>query len=147
MNLLGIDSTDNLASIDAKNAYYKVVTSGDSIPNIEIGDSATIELHGYYVENDPTYDSIIPGRCFFPINNCSDTITFDIGSTSFPITTIINSLVTVMKIGERREVITPAEYAYGDDGFIHPYTGIYIVPPDMDIHYTIELIDYVKNFK
>jgi hypothetical protein len=125
---------------------YSIITSeGTSDVNINYGDSATIELHAYYVETDPTYVSGFPGRCFFPINNSGDIITFDVGTTSFPISELINSLVPMMKIGERRELVSPAKYVYGDEGFVHPYVGIYIVPPAMDIHYSIELISYENN--
>ncbi len=144
---LGIDDANNLDDIGADSAYESRDTAGYAVPDLQIGDSAKILLHAYYVETDPSFVQGFPGRCFFPINESGDIITFDVGTTSFPITGIINSLVMTMNVGDRREIITPAAYAYGDDGFVHPYTGIYIVPPAMDIHYTIELIDYVKNSK
>ncbi len=144
MNHLGINSVNNMGNIQADSAYYKIVTEGDSVPEIETSDSVKIELHAYYVETDTAYVKGFPGRCFFPINDSGDTIAFEVGTTAFPITEIINSVVTVMKLGETREIITPATYAYGETGFVHPYVGLYIVPPYLSVHYTITLIDYTK---
>jgi hypothetical protein len=47
-----------------------------------------------------------------------------------------------MNIGEVWEVLTPPQYAYGNYGFLHPITGVTIVPTHMPVHYTIELVGY-----
>jgi hypothetical protein len=133
--------TDNYDSIPGfRNAYSIITKQGTEDVELSYGDSATIELHAYYVETDPTYVHEFPGRSFFPINNSGDTITFDIGSVSFPISDLINAVVPIMKLGERREIVSPSEYVYDNQGFVHPYVGSYIVPPYMDVHYSIELI-------
>lgn len=143
MDSLGISLNDSISGDSG--AYFKITEEGDSIPDLEIGDSVTISLHGYYVETDTAYVDAFPGRQFFPINESGDNITFAMGDIMFPITAIVNDAIFEMKLGESREVISPAEYAYGTDGFLHPYVGIYIVPPSMPLHYTITLDDYKKS--
>ena len=107
-----------------------------------MGDSITVKIYGYYVEADTAYVDSFPGRQFFPINESGDVVTFAFGDIVFPITSIVNYAVEDMKIGETREVISPAEYGYGTNGFLHPYVGVYIIPPSMPLHYTLTLVDY-----
>jgi hypothetical protein len=137
---LGItdDSYDTIPNY--QDAYSIITTEGTESVDIAFGDSATILLRAYYVETDPTYVTGFPGRSFFPINNSGERITFSLGTEAFPISELINSIVPEMKIGEKREIISPAKYVYGENGFSHPYVDIYIVPPYMDIHYSIELV-------
>lgn len=142
MDSLGMSADSSLE--DAADVYYVTLNSGDSIPNLETGDTVTISLYGYYVETDTAYVEGFPGRQFFPINESGDTIKFALGDVSFPVSPIINTVLLEMKLGETREILSPAEYAYDTEGFVHPYVGVYIVPPSMPLHYTVSLIDYEK---
>lgn len=143
MDLFGY-SFESMVFEDSPTAYYKTIVEGDSIIELEMGDSVTVCLYGHYVEADPAYVESFPGRQFFPINESGDTITFALDDIIFPITNIVNISVREMKMGEKREVLSPPEYAYGETGFVHPYIGVYIVPPSMPLHYTITLMDYKK---
>jgi hypothetical protein len=142
MDSLDISISDSLPN--APKAFYKVLTEGDSIPDLEIGDTITVSLYGYYVETDTAFVEGFPGRQFFPIHECSDTVRFALGDVTFPVSDVVNYAVLAMKIGESWELISPSDYTYGDQGFIHPYIGVYIIPPFIPLHYTIKLIGYKK---
>jgi FKBP-type peptidyl-prolyl cis-trans isomerase len=49
-----------------------------------------------------------------------------------------------MKIGEIRDIFIPSEYAYGEDGFVHPYVGKFIIPKYMSLHFRVELMEHKK---
>ena len=67
------------------------------------------------------------------------------GDEFFPVSPIVNHVILQMKLGETREIITPSEYTYGEEGFVHPWVGVYIIPPSIPLHYTISLNDYKKS--
>ena len=145
MDSLGITVADSFPGVSG--AYYKITAEGDSVPSLDIGDSVTVKLYGYYVEADTAYVDTVPGRQFFPINESGDEVTFALGDVIFPVTEIVNYSVEDMKLGETREVISPAEYGYGAEGFHHPYVGVYIIPPSMPLHYKLTFVDYQKMNK
>jgi hypothetical protein len=125
--------------------YYRVEEPGTHYKEIEIGDSVTIELHGYYAEADPLYRVDSLGREFFPFVDTIYTVTFIKGTTYFPITEVVSEMVSdSMYINEVRTILTPDDYAYGSSGFVHPYTGTFLVPPGMPLHYYIKLIDVAE---
>ncbi len=115
--------------------------------SIAYGDTVIVKLHGYYVEADDAYVTDFPGRQFFPIASSGDSVIFLYGSYGpeiFPYTLAVNEAVRFMEIGETIDMVTRDEFGYGENGFIHPHTGNYIVPSYMPLHYTIELIDIMK---
>lgn len=122
--------------------FYNPVQEGTEGHEIGLGDIVTIKLHAHYVETDTAYVSGFPGRSFFPINNSGDSIQFEYGLIEFPITEMIHIAVDAMDIGEKWEVLCPAYYAYGSEGFLHPIMGTIIVPAGMPVHYSIELVGY-----
>lgn len=142
-------------------AVYDTLPSSDGIwakdfslreppDTITYGDTILLRLHGYYVEADDTYMNSFPGRQFFPIATSGDSVTMLYGSYGpdiFPYTYAVNELVNYMDIGETVDMVTSSEYGYDVDGFHHPYTGSYIVPADMPLHYTVELLDVRKASK
>jgi FKBP-type peptidyl-prolyl cis-trans isomerase 2 len=136
--LLGLTEEDTIAGLNG--VYVKTTIPSDTVPDLYPGDKIQIELHGYYVESDTAYVDGFPGRCFFPINNSGDTIEFIKGELLFPVTSIVDEMVDRMNIGQEIEVITPATYGYGAEGFVHPFTGAYIIPPNMPLHYKLRLL-------
>jgi len=138
---LGIGAADTLSGIDSvyvKTLVYDTTQSHD----IYYGDIVTIRLHAHYVEMDSAYVDWFPGREFFPINESGDSIEFQYGNSAFPITELIHAVIPAMNIGDTWEILGPAKYAYGAEGFIHPIMGNIIVPVDMPVHYTIKLVGY-----
>ena len=114
------------------------------------GDTIVVRLHGYYAEADDAYVKDFPGRQFFPIAGSGDSVIFHFGSYGddiFPYTRAVNEAIKYMEIDETIDMVTRDEYGYDESGFHHPYTGNYIVPADMPLHYTIELLYIGKTLK
>ncbi|MBN1950659.1 MAG: FKBP-type peptidyl-prolyl cis-trans isomerase [Bacteroidales bacterium] len=138
---LGMELSDTLP--DYGGFYYKSVAMEDtSSHDIYYGDKVYLKLTARYVETDTAFIESFPGREYFPINNSGDSISFQFGTAYFPITEAVHIAINNMKIGETWEVLTPANYVYGEDGYKHPTMGSIIVPPKMPVHYTIELLGY-----
>ena len=146
LDLLGISTiAENTHDItEVPKAYYKIVTEGEEYPEMEIGDTVVIKLHAYYVETDTAYVDSIPGRQFFPINQSGEEVKFAYGENYFPITPVLNVMLGYMKLNETREIVTPADYTYGEYGFIHPGVAVFIVPPYIPVHYIVTFERYIK---
>jgi hypothetical protein len=137
-DLLGLTAADKLPGYDS--VYSKIITPTNDSVDIYAGEKISIEIHGYYVETDTAYVHGFPGRCFFPLTDTSYTVDYYKGNTYFPVAPIVDDVVSLMHIGEERVVLSTAEYGYGDEGFVHPYTGTFIIPPSMALHYFIKLL-------
>ena len=133
---LGIDPGDTLSGF--QNVYIKEFTDIEDTLDLELGDILTIRLNAYYVETDMAVVDSFPGRSFFPIGNSSDTVVFEYGPLNFPITELVLIALNGMSVGDKWQIIGPDQYGYGTEGFRHPYTGSFIVPPSMPLQYTIE---------
>lgn len=141
---LGIDPEVDIVPETDSMLYWKQIEPGTDSIDLELGDIIKLRLYGYYGETDSNYVSGFPGRQFFPINESGDTISGEAGVQSFPIITSLYSAVAYMTMGEIRDVFIPSEFAFGDDGFVHPYVGKYIVPTNMSLHYRIQLLGHKK---
>lgn len=145
LDSLEIDVEDEIPEFEgiwAKN--LSLLTENDSL---NFGDTILLSLYGYYVETNEPFTDSIPGRRFFPIATSGDTVTFLYGTYGpdfFPQTQSVNEVVKFMEIGDSVDFLTRDEYGYGEEGFLHPYTGDYIVPSDMPLHYTIKLLDIMS---
>jgi hypothetical protein len=137
-NLMGLTDIDTVPGFDS--VYSKVTIPSDSAVDIQVGQVVSVILYGYYAEADTAYVHRFPGRQFFPIQNSGNAVNFIKGTLGFPVTQIVDDIVDIMHIGEERVVLTPAKYAYGSNGFIHPYTGAFLIVPDMPLHYRIKLV-------
>lgn len=142
LDLMGIDVGE---SFEADSVYYIIREEGTDSIDLQLGDSLSVNLHAYYVEYDETYTTGFPGRQFFPINNSGTRLDLVAGEESFPFINNLLPIISVMTVGEVREVYMPAIYTYGDDGFRHPWVGKYIIPPKMSLHYRIELLNHKIN--
>ncbi|MGD2036149.1 MAG: FKBP-type peptidyl-prolyl cis-trans isomerase, partial [Bacteroidales bacterium] len=112
--------------------------------SLSFGDTILISLQGYYVEADTSYINSFPGRQFFPIGNSGDSIRYIYGEEFFPVTLAVNEVVQYMQLNVPVEFVCSSEYGYGENGFRHPYTGEFIILPDMPLHYKVELLDTVS---
>jgi hypothetical protein len=135
---LGMLPEDTLSGYN--NLYVKSDGAGDSVPEINYGSIVHLNFTARYAEVDEAYVESFPGREFFPINNSGKSIYFEYGTSYFPISEAVHVvLADSMRIGETREVLSPAEYVYGEDSYRHPTMGTIIVPTKMPVHYTIRL--------
>lgn len=143
---LGMTLADTLPGYDS--IYFKIVAREDTASHdIYYGDEVQIRLTARYAESDTAYVESFPGREYFPINQSGDSISFSYGTAYFPITEMIHIAVSHMKIGETWEILSPAKYVYGEDGFRHPTMSTIIVPNRMPVHYTIELLGYDRLYR
>ena len=140
---LGITGTDTVPGTDSL-LFWKLEQEGTDSIDLEIGDVVKLCIYGYYAETDTNYVTGFPGRQFFPINESGDTLSGEAGVQSFPIINSLYAAIAYMKIGEIRDIFIPSEFAFGADGFVHPYVGKYIIPTDMSLHYKIELLGHKK---
>lgn len=140
LDSLGISTSDLLPESDG---IWAKDFSGRLENGLSFGDTVILSLHGYYVEADTTYMNSFPGRQFFPISNSGDTLIYAYGEEFFPVTYAVNEAVKYMLIGDTADIVAKDDYGYDDTGFAHPYTGEFIIPPDMPLHYTLQLIDTI----
>jgi len=127
--------------------WSKDLKGRPSDDSLAYGDTIVVKLHGYYAEADKKYVKDFPGRQFFPIATSGDSVIFlygYYGDDIFPFTLAVNEAIRFMKIGDTIDIVTRDEFGYGENGFHHPYTGNYIVPAYMPLHYTIELLNIMK---
>lgn len=141
---LGIDPAEDVVPDTDSTLFWKQIIPGTDSIDLELGDRVTLRVYGYYAETDPNYVSGFPGRQFFPINESGDTLSGIVGEQSFPIINSLYAAVAYMTMGEVRDIFIPAEYAYAEDGFVHPYVGKYIIPTNMSLHYNIQLLKHTK---
>ncbi len=144
LEALGIDTNVDFVPGTDSVLFWKQVQPGTDSIDLEVGDVVKLRLYGYYAETDTNYVTGFPGRQFFPINESGDTLIGEAGVQTFPIVSSLYAAIQYMTIGEIREVFIPTEYAYGEDGFIHPYLGKYLIPMNMSLHYTVELLGHNK---
>lgn len=124
-------------------AFYKNITESTVTPSyvdIKNGDIVTAVLYGYYAETDNRFRTRVPGRRFFPYNLSGDTIELIKGSTIFPSCEILDQMLDTLYVNETGLIITPPEYAFGEEGFLNPVHGNVIIPAHMPLHYTVEII-------
>ncbi len=141
LDSLGISASDLLPGSEGIwAAGFSTRTEND----LSFGDTVLLTLHGYYVEADTTYMNDFPGRQFFPISNSGDTVLYVYDEEIFPVTYAVNEAVKYMELYETADIVARDDYGYDNTGFIHPYTGEYIIPPNMPLHYTIQLLDIMK---
>jgi FKBP-type peptidyl-prolyl cis-trans isomerase 2 len=120
---------------------YRMNNTSATASNIDYNKRVTITLHAYYAEWVDGILNKVPGREFFPINKSTDSVRYYYQvTTGFPLTVAIDSMVSVMNIGEEREFITTSDNAYGENGFFHPQFGNVIVPRYTSIHYKMKLV-------
>lgn len=141
---MGIDTDADFVPGTDSLLYWKLVKQGTDSIDLEVGDIVKLRLYGYFAETDTNYITDFPGRQFFPINESSDTLLGEAGVQTFPLVSSLYAAIQYMTIGEIREVFVPTEYAYGEDGVIHPYVGKYLIPINMSLHYTVELLGHNK---
>lgn len=141
LDSLGIDiDSDTLLGYGEGGIWVKDFS--DRTENgLSYGDTVLLTVYGHYVEADTNYVDYFPGRQFFPIGTSGDAVLYIYGEELFPVTRAVNEVVKFMDIGETIDVVSSDEYGFGDVGFAHPYTGKFIVPQTMPLHYTIQLID------
>jgi FKBP-type peptidyl-prolyl cis-trans isomerase len=140
---MGISPVDTVPGTDSL-MFWTLIEEGTDAIDLELGDEVKLRLYGYYVETDPNYVNGYPGRQFFPINESGDTISGEVGVQSFPVINSLYAAIAHMKIGEIRDVFIPTGLAYGEDGFVHPYVGKYIIPTYMSLHYNVQLLEHKK---
>jgi len=141
---MGIDPQVDIVPDTDSLLLWKLIEPGTDSVDLEIGDLVYLQLFGYYVEADPSYVQGFPGRQFFPISESGDSVVGEVGVQSFPVINSLYAAIQYMTLGETRDIFVPAEYAYGEDGFVHPYVNKYIIPTNMSLHYRIKLIGHKK---
>ncbi|MBN2485361.1 MAG: hypothetical protein JXB34_05265 [Bacteroidales bacterium] len=125
--------------------YYKVIGADTLNPKpfpFDENDSAIFRLTARYAESFNNGQ----GRVFYPLANAPDTVKRLFESTYyFPFVPAIDSALKRMGKGDTLEIAALSGYGYGLAGFTNPYLKYYIVPPQMPVHYRIELIN-IKNY-
>lgn len=144
LDAMGIDREVDLVPGTDSLMFWKKIEEGTDSIELENGDEVKLRLYGYYAETDTNYVTGFPGRQFFPINDQADTITGVVGNQNFPIVNNLYAAIANMTIGEKRDVFIPSDFAYGADGFIHPYIGKFIIPINMSLHYRVQLLEHKK---
>ena len=99
---------------------------------VQVGDHVSVEYEGRFLD----------GEVFDSSANHGQPLTFVVGVTGM-IEGFTNAVLG-MAVGDEVTVTIPSDQAYGEAGFPDPMTGEYLIPPNTDLVFDIEVVDIVR---